>query len=524
MAGDLTLLQLGSDEVWALRAHTSPSGATLTGWTRTLRPPEVPASDSAAIGAWVGKVLDEHRLPKARVMLCLPRGEVVLKVLSLPPAPAGGDLRGELPSMVRLQMIRQLTLPAEGTAIDFFELPGDASGQRRVLAAALPADRLAWWRAVAAAAGIKLRHIGLTSAGLAALVADVSQRRDGPVLALACFGQHVELVVVESGVMILSRSVEIVGDLHSPASAERLEVECRRTWASHHGAKAGSPASVVWVGDGPQWALLAERCGIALQAPGLALASAEGLRTDPHLAGGDASWALPLGGLALSLGLGRPLLDFENPRKAPDLSARTRQGVLAAIMLAIVLGGLMYILADRALGRLRRDLDSVRVASAELRTKVAAFRVLHARAGGLEAWRLASPDWMEHLAHISKKFPDPRVVQFSSLSGAASGGAAFAPKGNYPGGDWSPQVEVRLGLDGKMDDRGPVADLREALLGMGDYVVMSKGADVASSFSLELSTSRRTPAKPAKAAPPANPAKPQPLAPDALATPKEGAS
>lgn len=495
MASELTLVQFGTDGLWAVRGSASPAGAVLEGWVHARPPAEAASTDAAALGAWAGKVLEEHRLGKSRVMLCVPRSDVVLKVLSLPPAAPGRDSAAELPPMVRLQMIRQLTLPAEGTAIDFVELPDDGSGQRRVLAAALPADRLAWLLAIAQGAGLKVRHIGLTSAGLAAAVTDISQRRDGAVLALAPFGQNVEMVVVENGVMTLSRSIEVpgLGDAPDPAASERLEVECRRTWASHHNARDGGPACVVWVGDGAPWAALAERCGQALDAPGLATSVAEGIRPAKPIEAAAASWALPLGGLLLSAGLSRPMLDFANPRKAPDFSARTRQGVLLGVMVLILVGVGLYILADHSLANIRRDLQSVRTAENDLRDRVAAFRVLHARVNDLEAWNQASPDWVGHLSHIGARFPDPHVVQFSSLSGAASGGAVFTPKGTYPGGAWGPRVQVELGLDGKMEDRGPIADLREALLSMGDYVVMSKGADVPSSFSLELSSDHKTP-------------------------------
>ncbi|MFA6044389.1 MAG: hypothetical protein WC718_05345 [Phycisphaerales bacterium] len=495
MATDFTLVQIAADGLWAVRGSASPAGVAIENWAHAKPPAEVVA-DAALLGAWVGKTLDDERMPKGRVMLCVPRGDVVLKVLSLPPAVPGSDGVADLPPMVRLQMIRQLTLPAEGTAIDFVPLPSNGTPSRRVLAAALPADRLAWLRAVAQAAGLKVKHIALTSAGLAAAVAEIGQRRDGPVLALAAFGQHVEMVVVENGVMTLSRSIEVpgLGETPDPAAGERLEVECRRTWASHFGPAEGPPACVVCLGDGPGWEAIAERCGRTMETSGVAIASAEGVRPSKPFTGLEASWVLPLAGVLLSLGVERPMLDFANPRKAPDLSARTRQLVLAGVMVAIVLGIGLYIVADQKLGQLRKQLESVRQASGDLSDKVATYRVLHARVNGLEAWERASPDWMAHLASVGAKLPDPRVVQLSSLSGAAAGDATFSSSGAYPAGKWGDRVQVKFGLDGKMDDRSPIAELREALLGMGDYTVMSKGADVPASFSLELSTDRKRPA------------------------------
>lgn len=512
MAGDFTLVQITHDGVWAVRGGASPAGASLEQWVRGA-PPSGQSAEAASVGAWLGQVFDEHKLPRGRVIVCVPRADVVVKVISLPPASGNDD--ADLPSMVRLQMIRQLTLPSEGTAIDFVQLPDDAAGQRRVLAAALPADRLAWLQGVAQAAGFKIRHIALTSAGLAAGVAEIGQRREGAVLALAGFGQSVEMVIVENGVMTLSRSIEVYGMGEAPdaLAIDRLAIECQRTWASHAGS--GAPACVACLGDGPEWAALAERCGRAMDTTGLALNKVEGVRADKSLQGAEASWVLPLGGVLLAKGLGRPMLDFANPRRAPDLSARTRQMVLMGMMLLVLAGVALYIVADRKLRGLREDLRNVQNAQADLAAKVADFRVLHARVSDLEAWTHASPDWVAHLASVSAKLPDPGVAQLSQVSGAATGAAVFTPKGSYPGGAWDDRVQVVLGLDGKMEDRGPIAQLRESLLAMGDYTVISKGADVPASFSLELSTGQRAPAQAATseagpegshAAPPSKPA------------------
>src|SRR5690606_25848000 len=94
----------------------------------------------------------------------------------------------ELPGMVRLQMLRQLTVSPDTASIDFAEIPSAGSGHGAnlaqpsgltVLSGALQGDRLEWRRAVAAGAGIKLGRVALKSAGAAALLAALSQRRGG---------------------------------------------------------------------------------------------------------------------------------------------------------------------------------------------------------------------------------------------------------------------------------------------------------------------------------------------------------
>ena len=122
-------------------------------------------------------------------MIAAPRGEVVLKRLRLPKTTGAGD--AELAGMVRLQMARQLTMAIEGTAIDYVTIesgargvageapttaPGSA-GTLDVLAAALPADRMQWYVAMAEAAGCSIERVGLRASGAAATASAGSRTR-----------------------------------------------------------------------------------------------------------------------------------------------------------------------------------------------------------------------------------------------------------------------------------------------------------------------------------------------------------
>ena len=84
-----------------------------------------------------------------------PRGEVVMKRIAFPPGVEDADL----PGMVHLQMVRQLTVSPESAAIDYVPIPttgvatANAAGKvgTTVMAVALQGDRVQWRREVARA-------------------------------------------------------------------------------------------------------------------------------------------------------------------------------------------------------------------------------------------------------------------------------------------------------------------------------------------------------------------------------------
>src|SRR5262249_10216465 len=104
-------------------------------------------------------------------------------------------------------------------AIDFAEIPSAGSGMgthlaqpmgTTVLSGALQGDRLDWRRAVARGAGIRLGRVALKSAGAAALLAELSQRRGGAVLGIALGCGSTEFVIVEDGQLVFARATDLV--------------------------------------------------------------------------------------------------------------------------------------------------------------------------------------------------------------------------------------------------------------------------------------------------------------------------
>ncbi|MBM4108609.1 MAG: hypothetical protein FJ255_07325 [Phycisphaerae bacterium] len=497
----------------ALGAVVSPAGVDVRAWCSAPRPEDVPADDAEAMGAWAARELDAAGIRRAPALVCVPRSDVVLKTISLPRGDAGQIAPAELLAMVRLQMSRQLTVMAEGAPIDFADLSARAAGgdpsQQHVLAAALPADRMAWMRRWCDAAGLKLAGTGLRSVGAAGLAVGVASRSAGSALVVTLGPSAVEFGVVCDACLTSARAA----DLPRPTSREQAEgfiervlVEARRTAMALKPGPAGLDVAVV-VGDDPLSHAVATRLGEALGAP----ASTVGL---PPTVGAPASMPddvraalAPLFGLLADRAVARATVDFVNPRRAPDRRARIRQLGLAALFALIVLGGAAYLVADRRLAALDREIAALAEQHRTLSGEYARHLLDHARLSHAEAWTSGRVDWIAHLRRVSDLAPDPGQGKFEALSGVLRSNPVYTPRARgarYPDGAWSALPQITFDMAGKVASRAIAAGFRGRLVADASYRVESGSPDVDDRFDLTAISSSPRPVAPAETAP-ANP-------------------
>jgi hypothetical protein len=493
---EMSVMELDGARLTAVSAVVSSNSVELTRWLSATRPDSVAADNADSVGEWVAGEFKHAGLSRSRVVLAVSRGDVVLKQLTLP---AGADTgEADIAGAVRLQMVRQLTMSLEGTAIDYAPVGGPQNGSVTVLAGAMPADRVNWSRAVAKAAGMNLRRIGLRCAGAAALMAELSQRRAAPILGVAVGSGTTEFVIVEDGQMMLARAV----DVPKPASradidvyAERLSVEAKRTWMSYRSSRPGTDAeAVAVVGDGELARRVGDQCAAALGVPCETVGLPGLVQMAAQVPENERAAAMPLVGLLVESVLGRPGLDFANPRKLPDRAAAVRQKALVAAFVAIAVGGIGYVAANKKLGHMQEDLRILQAKESDLRKQADQYYVLHAQINHIEQWEQAKVDWLGHIRELSDQLPDPHDAVVAELTGRMIGGAVYDPKGkSYPGGEWSAREQAVFEVSGNVENRQVVTDLRERLLGGGVYRVESRGPDTPDKFSLELLTADATP-------------------------------
>jgi len=511
-------LNIENDRLTAVAASARGGKIAVRAWVSAQRPAETDANDPASLGKWVGEELRKAGLHRAArrggVVFAVPRGEVVLKRVAFPPLGEDADL----PAMVRLQMMRQLTVSPENAAMDFVPVTAAAVaalGKKRgagaaaggvggvaVLAGALQGDRLAWRRAIAKAAGVKVARVGLRSAGAAALLAESAQRRGGSTLGIAMGSGSTEFVIVEDGHLVFARAT----DLFRPdrpedfeGFAQRVAVEAKRTWMNYRVAPESTEIeAVVVLGTDDLARLVAERCGESLALPSEAADYPASVEAPAAMTPAQRSEVAPLVGLLAEPVMGRPTLDFENPRRTPDRSAARRQAVLAAAAVLIIgVGGAMT-LARMELRRLEGQLRGLKQEWNESFVEYGALTRTQVRVEHAERWIGTRVDWLEHLGVLSERLPDPRAGHLDRISATSAAGVHFMlPRGkrSLADGTWAQGVEAALDLSGVVRRRETADAMRAALVADRDYRVESKGADTPGRFDLRVTTTLARPTR-----------------------------
>ena len=514
--GTYVAINLENDRLVGVMAQAHGERVEVKGWLSAERPGEMDAGDVAALGRWVGEELKKAgmlRVAKRRCIFAVPRGEVVLKRITFP----AGVKEAELPGMVRLQMTRQLTVSPETAAIDFAEIPSAGSGHganlavaagTTVLSSALQGDRLEWRRAVAGAAGIKLERVALKSAGAAALLAALSQRRGGAVMGIALGCGSTEFVIVENGQLVFARATDLVrperaaGNGGEEASfAEKVAVEAKRTWMSYR-AMPDAPEidAVVVLGDDALARLVSSRCTEGLELPTEAAGFPEFVGMPSEMPPADRAAVAPLVGLVAEPVIGRPTIDFLNPRKAPDLAAVRRQRVLLGSLAAILVLGGGYTAMQVSLAGKERRLDALKQSWSSQSEDYSKYVLVKARTEHLKRWQENHVDWAAHLRMLNDQLPDPRQAQLDELAGRSLDVVEYAtPSGRTESSEtgWGSRLQATFTLAGRMRERAVADLLRSRIAEDSRYRLESKGPDLPERFDWRLVTSKSTPDDPA---------------------------
>ncbi len=184
----------------------------------------------------------------APVLISVGRERLVLKEIKLPP----GITPFEEANVVRFQAQKELTEAGDSVVIDYFAAPiPDADGQRRALAFAMRKDLTNAYKALCAAAGLKL--VGLTPRPFGAMASFQRAVKDGavmppasaewPVAVLTLGDKWAELLIGRGGSVIFSRSLSTT----SVSSETALVSEIRRNLAVFNGQSPQNPVRALYV-------------------------------------------------------------------------------------------------------------------------------------------------------------------------------------------------------------------------------------------------------------------------------------
>lgn len=484
--GESVILELEGDRMLAVEARVRGDRVAVSKVIHATRGSDG-SSDAEAVGAWVRGMLQEHGVRTTRAIIAVSRGELMVKRIDLPSGELDATERHEA---IHLQMERQASLSGGEQIIDY--IPEDEGSGGGVLAAAMAAERVAWRRSMAKAAGLRLAGIRPRSAGIRAVLGPTLAGR-GPALVVAPGVGSVELLVISGGKPVFARSIDATmpGSLDRDtleAFAERIGVESSRTWMSFRVSPTGEDVErVVVVASEPLGSALSESVSTRLDLPAEVVSAGSLLEVEDGLDSRSLTATPALAGLLLCESRGVPVLDFANPRGAPDTRATLRQAVLAGVLGVIVIGGAGYLLAQQSLASQRSSLEALREANKQAQDRYVAAMLEGARLGHLRSWTDQRIDWMGHLASIVDRMPTPEEAALADLSLELSQRVRFKANAtlNDPGA-WAGESGGVIKVGGVVRDRRRVQEFRERLLSEGGYVVTSQGPEIDDRFAFQI--------------------------------------
>jgi Tfp pilus assembly PilM family ATPase len=401
-------------------------------------PQDLNVSDAEAVGGALGTALKEAGLSGSPVLLSVPRGQAVLKSLTLP----AGVRKMDMPGMVHYQVQGDLPFRAEEAVIDFTveeHYNADAARQNaavaggpatgvHLLAAAVRMPMVDHYRRIAEAAGARLERLGLRPyANLRCVAACTVRRPEELVAVVHVTADQTEIDVIAGDSLSFSRSavlrVPAAGKDNAREVDESIQsvvMEVVRTLQSYQAVQREEDIGAILVAGGTGiearvTEVLGKRMGVQSEvlAPS-GLVRARG--------GGNPSAFITALGLAFGHCREDELrMDFLNPKR--PVVQRDIRKVRAAVALAasalVALGGIatgaMYV----------RSKDKVRTQLLEQKKKLSAdagkIQELVKRIKGIDAWASEGRDWLDHLAYLSWLLPGAKDGYVTGLTTTSSG-------------------------------------------------------------------------------------------------------
>lgn len=497
MSKPVCVIEFDGGRLTAMAAVVGKDVVEIKRWMSAARPETVLGDDPRAIGEWAAGELARAGIGRGAGIVALSRGDAVLKHLTLPKPPDATD--AELSQMVKLQASRQIALPVDGTVVDYVPSGASSAESWNVLLAAMPSTRVEWARTLGTSAGLKVNRVALRCSGVAAVLRQTAEARQGTVVGVAIGWGSTEVVVVEEGRMVLARAVEAV----RPTSrgewdgfADRIAVEVQRTWMSYAAGKSGvKPELVAVPGDGDLTRAVAERSGEKLGCPSRRVALPAAVQVPAEMPDSERTACAPLAGLLVESMQGLATIDFLNPRKGGVDRAKRERAALVACLAGIVVVGAAWTVAKQ---RVDRVLSQAADTDADISTRQLEYdRLLadQARLAHLQEWNSTRVDWLGHINTLLGQVPLGGVARAESLRGELETKVVFRKTAEaYPAGEWASDMLAKFQLKGKANGRGLVTEMRGRLLQGDLYTVEMLGADVSDRFAFELSTTKLDPA------------------------------
>ena len=358
------------------------------------------ANDAVGVGKWLKSKIGP---PEAsRLIVLVPREEIVLRLLTLPEAD-----EENLPDLVRYQTAARSSVPLDQMAVDYVQLTAPAtSGGRWVQVATLPAERLQHMQRCAEAADLTLSSVGVTTWSVGELIRRAEQYRgldaDGDRLVIRQIDSQLEISLWRGADLLFAHVAQATDAQAVLAQVQRAlmshqaivgEHELQRTWLLTSTADADALS-----------ASLASRLGvevIQLDAARDLPATLPVAEMAADLAKGAPAW----GGLLASWQVTPPTIDFLQPRRAAIKQNQIKTYLTIAALLVAVLLPATYFGLRLRMNSLRGQIAEKQRLLRENEDELKAGEPVRDAVKSLAAWQRQRVDWLEQMQRMTTDMP-----------------------------------------------------------------------------------------------------------------------
>ncbi|MHC4877638.1 MAG: type IV pilus biogenesis protein PilM [Planctomycetota bacterium] len=381
--------------------------------------PEDAVGQPERVGAWLQTQLKEHGITAKQVVVSLPREEVIMRHLEVPPV--SDD---ELPELVKFQSAAKSTIPLDQLSLDFLPLAEHiADVPRDVLVASVHRDRVRRIQTAAEHAGLELASIGISSISAAAMVilaeGHITHEAGDVSLIIARHGDRLEVSMIAGGYLQMTHSSQVLAE-ESEQSRSAILAEISRSMIALQKRIPNVRITHAWiVGSEVEESGLDAAINDRFQCSVRRLDPFRGPQVslsckpvdDPH-----GAFAGPIGQLLCQASEVLDSVDFINPRRPAEKKDYTnvKRGAIAAAVAAVVIaafGYRMWAVADLE-GKIAAAKDEVADQNEMIEQLTPQVEI----ADSVDAWASKRVDWLDEARQLADSMGGTERLYLAELT------------------------------------------------------------------------------------------------------------
>lgn len=386
----------------------------------TVLPSDLNPSDAEAWGQFLKSSLKNAGVSSRSAVTCLERRSVVLKTV-----PLAGVAEEEIADVVRLQGMRDLTIPVEDTTLDYLKVdPATTTEEPHALLAAVKTELVDFYKRVFAAAGLNLTGLwpgSLARVRAAALTGALPGLKDNGdvanILLVVTDGDSVELSLLRGEHFLMSVSRPVSRADVDGSGGQPVRQVIRRLYAS---LSSQYPAlrldAVVCTGFENPTEVLGEEMIQQFGADPVIFDPLASLNDSPIPPAERGAFASVVGSIVIASEPPKSRINFLTPKKAVPKQDRRRIYAIAAAGIVLFAGLQIHRYYTTQRDELVAAVTQAKATEKKMRAELKKLEAAKAQAQLVESWQAQEVVWLNLIREFFDDVPEARQLFLTQMS------------------------------------------------------------------------------------------------------------